>query len=223
MSDEQDLKLPMSIPELTYLTVNRDDLINQVSKRVEKAFAQSGYSEAIRNIRTPLAQSITQPHGKGTQLLVAVHPTSPLAKQLLTEMNWHYKCVEEVQSANIEWAMSHKSREVALVEYLRKLPWVGDSAVLRDGVRGPEVWSPNAVIDVDFVVIDPGSNTHVVRFTDANVASVCKQLGIAYYQCGKKKKSSSVEIEVAFTAVQTLDPAAVEHALNFLKNHPDSK
>lgn len=179
---------------------------------------KSGYGEAIRNFRTPLAQSVTQPHGKGTQLLVAVHPTSPLAKQLLTEMNWHYKCVEEVQSANIEWAMSHKSREVALVEYLRKLPWVGDSAVLREGERGPEVWSPNAVIDVDFVVIDPGSNTHVVRFTDANVASVCKQLGIAYYQCGKKKKSSKDGLRVEAAAMDIMGAR-----FELPKDHPDEK
>lgn len=202
MSDEHDLKLSMSTAELTYLTANRGELVNQISSRVEKAFSQSGYGEAIRNFRTPLAQSVTQPEGPGTQLLVAIHPTSPLAKQLLTEMNWHYKCVEEVQSANIEWAMSHKSREVALVEYLRKLPWVGDAAVVRDGNRGPEVWSPNAMIDVDFVVIDPGSNTHVVRFTDANVASVCKQLGIAYYQCGKKKKSSKDGLRVETAAME---------------------
>ncbi|AXF51100.1 hypothetical protein MLDJOKPK_00146 [Salmonella phage SPAsTU] len=223
MSDEHDLKLSMSTAELIYLTASRGELAEQVSKRVEKAFAQSGYGEAIRNFRTPLAQSVTQPNGKGTQLLVAVHPTSPLAKQLLTEMNWHYKCVEEVQSENIEWAMSHKSREVALVEYLRKLPWVGDAAVVRDGHRGPEVWSPNATIDVDFVIIDPGSNTHVVRFTETNVASVCKQLGIAYYQCGKKKKSLGVGLEIEFTAIQTTDPAAVACALQYLNNHPDKK
>lgn len=142
----------------------------------------------IPDYRIPLGMVIEQRGGKGTAVTVTYHPSSPVGRQLLKEMDYRYVALLDRDEGDVpEYDDCYFTKEQAIVEMLNALPWTRNQFRLHDGYVGVEVHGPNTIIDMDFIVMDKQGRTRLHRFTDENIASICKDLGVQFYQAKKRK------------------------------------
>lgn len=142
----------------------------------------------IPDYRVPLGLVIEQRDGKGSAVTATYSPNSRIGRQLLKEMEYRYVAVLDRDEYDTpEYSECFFMKEQAIVEMLNALPWLRNQFRVVDGWIGPEVHGPNAIVDMDFIVIDKLERTHLHRYTDENVSKICNDLGMQFYQ-GKKRK-----------------------------------
>lgn len=147
---------------------------------------ENAEERVIHDFRMPQANRVYQPGGKGTTVVVELHPNTGLAKRLMVEAQYRYLAVlDYTDLESIDYEQGYPTREEALAVYLRTLPDIKHRVVLSEDQRGPALNAPNRLVEVDFLVITPEGKYHNTRFTDENIGHVCTSLNISFYQTKK--------------------------------------
>lgn len=163
-------------------------ITEKISEIVKETHDKTGWSNTIPDYRLPLGLVIEQLGGKGGSVTVAYHPNSRIGRRLLKEMEYRYVAILDRDVYDVpDYDDCFSMKEQAIVEMLNGLPWLRNQFRVADGWVGAEVHGPNAIVDMDFIVIDKLERTHLHRYTDENVSKICKDLGVQFYQSKKRK------------------------------------